>query len=105
MKIWSVLVAFALAGCTGASSTGITEKPCPTDSTLTYASFGQSFIQDNCLECHAHERPILSTQAQVKANASSILEEAVYTDAMPEKGSMSLAEREMLGEWLSCGAP
>ena len=105
MRIGSLLLTVTLAACTGASSTGIAEMSCPTDSTLTYASFGDAFIRDNCLSCHSHEKPRLSTQAQVQTNASAILEAAVYTDAMPEKASLSLAERERLGEWLSCGAP
>lgn len=98
----------ALGACTSAESTGITYSTltCPTDSTLTYETFGQSFIADNCLECHAgKERPRLDSQAQVAANASKILQEAVYTTAMPQDSSMTTAEREMLGEWIKCGTP
>jgi uncharacterized membrane protein len=95
-----------LGACGSASSTGISPITCPTDSTLTYANFGSTFINDNCLSCHASkEKPTLSTAAQVQANRALILQEAVYTDAMPEDASMALAEREMLGEWLACGAP
>ena len=45
------------------------------------------------------------TQAAVKAESSQILDAAVYTDAMPGSGSMTLDERKLLGEWLVCGAP
>lgn len=103
-----VMALLLTVGCTGAESTGITASTlqCPTDSTLTYETFGESFISDNCLECHASkEKPLLNTQAQVQANASKILEEAVYTTAMPEDGSMTTAQREMLGEWIKCGTP
>jgi hypothetical protein len=41
----------------------------------------------------------------VQANAAAILDVAVYTDAMPSDANMALAERELLGEWLACGAP
>ena len=47
----------------------------------------------------------LTTQADVQRYAASILDEAVYTDAMPEGRDMALATREQLGEWLACGAP
>jgi len=36
---------------------------------------------------------------------SLILQNAVYTDAMPQNADMPLMERENLGEWLACGAP
>ena len=62
-------------------------------------------MTNNCLHCHIHQRPVLTTQAQVQASAAAILDQAVYTDAMPQKAGMDIAEREMLGEWLSCGAP
>lgn len=96
----------ALGACTSASSTGISEVSCPQGSELTYASFGQAFFMDYCLSCHASkERPTLATQAQIQANSARILQEAVYTTAMPEGADMTLAERQMLGEWLACGAP
>lgn len=105
MKSLALVVAL-LASCTTAQSTGIATVSCPTDSTLTYANYGQQFFTDNCLSCHAtKERPTLSTQAQIQAHASSILQEAVYTNAMPEDADLTTAERETLGEWLACGAP
>lgn len=103
-----LLASVALAACTSASSTGITASSltCPTDSTLTYASFGSAFIETNCLSCHAtKERPTLATQAEVKANSARILEQAVYTNAMPQDADMALTDRQQLGEWLKCGAP
>jgi uncharacterized membrane protein len=107
LRSLAVSVLFA-AACTSASPTGITaqEVACPTDSTLTYASFGESFVRDNCLSCHAgKDSPNLSTQIAIKQNTTRMLDQAVYTDAMPQDSNMALAERQMLGEWLSCGAP
>lgn len=99
-------LALSAAACTTAQSTGIDSVSCPTDSTLTYASFGQAFFADYCTSCHtSRESPTLATQAQIQAHASQILEEAVYTTAMPEGTAVSTAEREQLGEWLACGAP
>ena len=93
--------------CTSASSTGIPPVECPPGgSTLTYENFGRELIDTGCLECHTtKERPHLTTQADVQRYAASILDEAVYTDAMPEGRDMALATREQLGEWLACGAP
>lgn len=94
------------AGCTsGASSTGISELSCPSDSTLSYANFAQDAISTHCLSCHDKKSPRLMTQAEVKAEAAQILDSAVYTDAMPASGGMTLDERKLLGEWLTCGAP
>lgn len=94
------------AACTSSESTGISEVSCPTDSTLTYENFGAAFFADNCSSCHASkENPILTTQAQIKAQASRILDEAVYTTSMPEDADLGVDERALLGEWLACGAP
>jgi len=100
------LLFVALCACGGAESTGIAPVTCPPASALTYANFGSAFVTDHCLECHERdESPTLSTQTQVLAHRSSILREAVYTNAMPENEDITIAEREMLGEWLACGAP
>jgi len=102
------LLLCVLLGCSATpTSTGIAAVSCPTaGSTLTYASFGSVFVSDNCLSCHASkERPTLATQGDVQANRARILQVAVYTDSMPQNGDLTVAEREMFGEWLACGAP
>lgn len=100
-----LLLSIALVGC-GPNDTGITSADLVCDQTLTYASFGQAFIDDYCLECHdGDEDPRLSTQAQVQMHSSKILRETVFTDAMPEDGDLTLEERQMLGNWIECGAP
>jgi len=91
-------------------STGST---CPTDSALTYANFGQAFIQEHCLACHragGPETPTLSTLAQVRANADVIDRSAAagpkaVNTYMPDGASVAESERRKLGEWLACGAP
>ena len=42
---------------------------------------------------------------EIQANTGSIIDLAVYTDAMPQGGDLPLAQRMQLGEWLACGAP
>lgn len=101
------LLVLMIAGCTDTSS-GIaaSEVTCPTDSTLTYASFGEAFLSSNCLSCHAaKERPTLSSQAAVQQYRQAIIDQAVLTTNMPEDADLSTDERRLLGEWLACGAP
>lgn len=103
----AVLLCVLIAGCSGASSTGIdvSTLTCPPDSTLTYENFGQPLFENRCLSCHDRKRPILETVDQILANRDSILQEAVATTSMPQNEDMPLEERELLGEWLACGAP
>lgn len=104
----AICVALLCSGCTGASSTGIDPMSCPPEGTLlTYVNFGKPLIDRTCVKagCHDHRQPVLTTQSAIQQYTSQILDEAVYTDAMPESGDMALAEREQLGEWLACGAP
>ena len=109
MLVRIAAVVALLSACTGgATSTGIDPITCPPEGTnLTYANFGEELFADTCAMsgCHKSQSPVLTTQAAIKAHASAILDQAVYTDAMPRNRDMPLAEREMLGEWLSCGAP
>ena len=106
-----MLVRFAtfvalLSACTGANSTGIEPIECPPEGTpLTYENFGDEVIANHCISCHDREGPTLLDQRSIQRHASAILDEAVYTDAMPKDANMPLAEREKLGQWLSCGAP
>lgn len=104
----SLLIALLLAACAtnGGSSTGIDSVSCPPDSTLTYANFGAALLSSACLSCHgSRDRPRLGTQALVQAAIPEILDQAVYTDAMPRSGTLTLDQRTQLGEWLACGAP
>jgi hypothetical protein len=79
---------------------------CPTDSTLTYVNFGEAFVADHCLSCHAaNERPLLGSQEGVAAATAQIVRAAVTSTSMPEDESISIEERRMFGEWLACGAP
>ena len=102
------LFAALVTACTSSSSTGIiaSDLSCPSDSTLTYENFGATFLTENCLSCHASKQtPTLTTQAAVQASRSAIISAAVLSAAMPQGGSLSTDERELLGEWLTCGAP
>jgi len=99
-----------------------TGATCPPTSTLTYATFGQPFMESYCTRCHS------STLSGADRNGATtfhdfdtrlgVLQVADHVDqtagsgpnatneAMPPDGATpSLAEREMLAEWIACGAP
>ncbi len=107
-----LLVAAGLAAC-GSGPGDATGSTCPTSSTLTYANFGQMFMQKNCLACHSAagpESPKLDTVAQIRAASGDIDRSAAAGPSavntyMPEGASVDEAERRKLGEWLACGAP
>jgi len=99
-----------------------TGTPCPPTSTLTYATFGQPFMENYCTRCHsstlsgddrmgATEYHDFDSRIGVLQVADHIDQAAgsgpeATNDAMPPDGaSPSLAEREMLAEWIACGAP
>jgi hypothetical protein len=99
---------FACGGGGGGSSTGIdvSTLACPPESTLTYESYGQLVIEEQCLGCHAgNESPRLDSVEAIRANKNAILREAIASTAMPEGGDMTIEERQTLGEWLACDAP
>jgi uncharacterized membrane protein len=48
---------------------------------------------------------VLTTRAAVAANSNKILNAAVMGTTMPANGSIATEERQLLGEWISCGAP
>jgi hypothetical protein len=104
-------VASLLVACGGEDLGDPTGSTCPSDSTLTYANFGQAFFQSNCLSCHASkESPHFNTLEQIRANSSEIDRAAAAgPDAvntfMPEDLSIDEEQRRLLGEWLACGAP
>ena len=107
------LTAVACIACGGEDLGEPTGSTCPDDSTLTYESFGQAFVQSNCLSCHgssAPESPKLDTVEQIRANKDTIDRAAAagpngVNDFMPDGASVAESERRKLGEWLACGAP
>ncbi len=111
---WALMVigGVGVSACGGEDGVA-TGSTCPSDSDLTYDSFGQAFFQTNCLVCHGAkgpESPKFDTRDQIFANRSEIDKQAAagpdgVNTAMPESGSVSDADRRKLGEWLACGAP
>jgi uncharacterized membrane protein len=113
---FSKIIPFALwlgfglsAAACSASGTAIDTAACPTNSTLTYDTFGKAFVSSYCTECHGNSGGVnLGSAASVKTNAAKAFKEAANGNSdMPPSGKKapSAEERAKLGEWLSCGAP
>jgi uncharacterized membrane protein len=93
------------------------ERPCPPEGTkLTYESFGQPFMNDNCQKCHG--MPSKDRNGAPSAyDFGSIQDvrryrERIFLRAAADNTTMppgpddpSKTDREKLAEWLSCGAP
>jgi hypothetical protein len=106
------LLWLVLTSACGQNSLGdATGSSCPTNSTLTYQSFGKALFDSNCNSCHGNSTgPSFGTQADIQANAEKIDRAAASgpkatNTYMPEDGDLADADRQKLGEWLACGAP
>ena len=111
-----MIAALALSSC-GLFYTDIDEYPCPPEgTTLTYASFGASFMNGYCQSCHgslsedrkgAPGEYIFDTVGQIQRQRDRIFaRSAADNDSMPPgPEDPSLEDREKLAEWLACGAP
>ncbi|WP_224373151.1 hypothetical protein [Hyalangium versicolor] len=124
-RLASVLGAFASAAVlslTGCGEGKATEMVCPTDNTLTYQSFGQTFMGTYCLRCHntalmgsaRHGAPSdvnFNTLEEIRAESKDIDKMAgasatVTNEEMPPDGEKpSVEDRRKLSQWLACGAP
>lgn len=99
-----------LAGC------GADRDPACEASFLSYDSFGAPFVANWCRSCHSAGLPADMRQdapegmdfdslAEIRRWSRQIARSTGETTAMPPAGGPSSAEREMLVEWLTCGAP
>ncbi|HVK83727.1 MAG TPA: hypothetical protein VM513_06450 [Kofleriaceae bacterium] len=100
-----------------------TGATCPPTSTLTYQSFGQQFMTDYCVECHDSAKMgsdrngatidhDFDTLLGIQSVSNHIDQAAgagpdAVNDQMPpeDEPQPSLEERQMLAEWIACGAP
>lgn len=95
---------------------------CPTTQTLTYANFGQAFMQQYCLSCHSSSvQGAARNGAPTDHNFNSLSDIRSLADhidlhagsgpggtneAMPDSDPRpTLDERRKLSQWLACGAP
>ncbi len=83
---------------------------------LTYQTFGEAFLVSWCRGCHSRELPEdmrqmapldvnFNTLDDVRARAGRVGFLVSGSQTMPPAGGPSMAERALMMEWLSCGAP
>lgn len=100
-----------------------TESVCPpAGTTLTYTNFGQPFMEMYCTRCHASDKMgdarmgapsfhDFDTLFGIKAVSNHVDETTAAGPTATNEGmppgnpKPSLAERQMLGEWIACGMP
>ncbi|MDX2053412.1 MAG: hypothetical protein SFV15_13525 [Polyangiaceae bacterium] len=123
---WLGVGALALFGCSDDDHHSEPVTPsgavCAAGSTLTYESFGKTFMQTYCTSCHSsalsgtsrsgapsdHDFDtvggIRSALEHIDSNAAA---GPLGTNTAMPPGNLkpSLDERKRLGEWLACGAP
>ncbi len=98
------LAAGIAAACDGGQETGAT---CPPDSTLTWETFGETFMSAWCVDCHSG----FADPVRVRRDAGEIDRVAgagpngVNTEMPEGQLKPTLQEREALATWLACGAP
>ncbi|HXT95790.1 MAG TPA: hypothetical protein VN853_05795 [Polyangia bacterium] len=104
LRIASLAVTLLLTGCAGDPSAGFDDAGPPPDagaacnSTLTYQSFGASFLTTNCGGCH------LWTHADAQSDGIA-LSGVVVQGSMPPGSSLSASQRQEFADWIACGAP
>jgi hypothetical protein len=111
------MLAVMVVAASGCNLVTIDEYPCPPGgTTLTYESFGQSFMAAYCNRCHSAPEGqrsgapadfVFDTLADVRAHKDRIFARAADTnDSMPTyPATVPGEQRVRLAEWLACGAP
>lgn len=108
-------IAMSLSAC--GDTELLEEANCPPGGTdLTYESFGQSFLDDHCQRCHASASGDRNGAPSAYAfdTRDDVIEWAdrIYARSAASNTSMppgpdgpAIEERDLLAEWLACGAP
>jgi len=94
------------------------QDECPEGTLLTYENFGEAMMLEYCSTCHSRSRyederagapiAIQLDSAQDMATWRTRMIETLKVDAelpMPPSEHIVAADKQMLLEWLECGAP
>ena len=95
---------------------GDDRTPSCEQSQLTYQTFGAPFMTSWCNGCHSAGLPAnmrqlapidinFDTLGEIRAQAFTIVNTTTDLRTMPPEGGPSDAERQLLSQWMSCGAP
>ncbi len=104
------------AGCVADMTEQLDDEPCPEESELTYENFGGAFIDSHCQRCHssgaadrngAPSSFTFDTVDDIRDHSERIFARAAGDNRSMPPGPEDPPdqEREMLAEWLACGAP
>lgn len=123
LPLLALVLGLGLAACEHEEEDGPPSgATCPENSTLTWDTFGKSFMETYCTRCHAtsvtgsarqgapndhnfESAELVRMQIEHIDETSAAGPSAVNT-AMPIGApTPTEAERKQLGEWLACGAP
>lgn len=109
-----LLMILAIAGC-GKDDNGPTpDPPTPggdvTAENVTYANFIGALLQSKCSSCHAGTGPgttkwVFSGYSSVKDNLARVNDMVIVRKLMPQNGSLSTRERELLKAWIDKSGP
>ena len=113
LSLGVVLIAFVACK----AETSIDDYSCPKEGTkLTYATFGEGYLAQNCQTCHgaassdrkgAPSGYDFGTVESVREHKSRIFARAAADNVTmpPGPDDPPSSERYRLAEWLACGAP
>ncbi|WP_353125064.1 hypothetical protein [Parapedobacter pyrenivorans] len=110
-----LLMILAIAGC-GKDDSPTPDPPPPpggedvTVENVTYANFIGALLQSKCSSCHAGTGPgttkwVFSGYTSVKDNLARVNDMVIVRKLMPQNGSLSTRERELLKAWIDKGGP
>ena len=96
--------------------TELADHACPEDSDLDYETFGAPFLAANCQPCHASDSAdrngapeafTFDTVEQVRDHRERMFVRAAAdnTSMPPGPDDPPAEERDLLADWLACGAP
>lgn len=116
MRSWPSAAAAVVTAAGLAAGCGADTDPDCARSFLRYDNFGAPFLANWCRDCHSAGLPADMRQeapagvdfdnlAEVRLWSRRIRLTAGQGSSMPPAGGPSAAERELLVEWLGCGAP
>jgi uncharacterized membrane protein len=107
------MLVILLAGC-ASRPVPIDDVSCPEDGTaLTYDNFGAAFMAEHCNRCHSEGKsgapPDIRFDSldEIRMHADRIFIRAAGGNVTmpPGPNDPPADERELLAEWLACGAP
>ncbi|GGC17570.1 hypothetical protein GCM10011386_06800 [Parapedobacter defluvii] len=113
---WFLFVTCCLAGC-GKDGDGPSPEPPPgnggegvTVDNVTYANFAGGLFQSRCSSCHTGSGPgtvqwVFSGYGSVRDNLARINDAVIVRKIMPQDGSLTNRQFELLKAWIDKGAP